>query len=474
MICKPDLLAALAAALVVASCSADNSAGSRAGTDIPGGAELGQLVTEARIAARSQQLSDAGRLLDEALALQPDNPAVWVEVARLRYRGGEHFEAITAADKAITLNPNYGGALLMRAQLVRDAHGFADSVPWYEAASQADPADPEIWLDYAATLGDMGRNRAMVAALVRLGEVAADEPRANYLSAVLAARGGNAVLARSLLERSGMVANEVPAALMLDALISMAQGNFTSAAERLEQLSQRQPDNQRARELLARALVLSGREAEVISRFGKGANPGDVSPYLAMLVGRAHERLGERGKAALWLNRAYEQGAANRLTLPVSSGLPQPTAALRRQALAGNWQGAASDAADLRRRFPGSADIAALSGDVMLGRGDAKAALEYYASAASVRRSWPLVKKAIAAYRQLGDDDAADLLLIRHVAGDRQNIDAVVMLAQRSAEWQDWGRLMLLLDHVETLGGANDPAFGQLQTALEQGFKPAD
>lgn len=476
MICSSNMISrhnllVLAAALGLAACSAGNDDALPAPAAVPGSAETRRLLDAAGTAAGAQDWAKAAGLLNEARAAEPDNPAVWVQTARLRYRSGEHFGALEAARRALELGPQYGPALLLRAQLVRDAHGLAASLAWYDAAIAADPGNPDIWLDYAATLGDLGRNRAMLDALATLGKVAPQDARANYLSAVLAARAGNAVLARSLLERSPMIAGKVPAALLLDALIAAQQGNHTSAAERLEQLGTLQPDNQRVREWLARELILSGREAEVIARFGRGASPEDTSPYLAMLVGRAHERLNERGKAAPWLTRAHEGASGERSVLPNVPGLAAPTAALRRAAHTGDWAGATSTAASLRQRFAGSADIAALSGDVMLGKGDARGALTFYAAAAAVRRSWPLARKAVAAYRQIGDDDAADALLIRQVAGEPGNIDAVLLLAQRSMAWGDSTRARLLLDHVTALGGGNDPAVRRLRAKL--GSSPA-
>jgi predicted Zn-dependent protease len=451
--------AMLAGILCLTGCSAPDSAEDR--LPEPGSAEITRLLGAARSAMGTGELARAGQVLDRALALEPDNPAVWVETARLRYRGGEHHEALAAADRALAHGPQYGGALQLKAQLVRDAYGLAASLAWYEAGLAHDPGNTDLALDYAATLGDLGRYSAMLEALPR-----AADPRSHYLMAVLAARAGDAVLARSLLERSRMVDAGVPAALLLDALISMQQGSSTSAAEQLERLIQRQPDNRRARELLARALVMGGRDAEVVDRFGRDTAPAAVSPYLAMLVGRAHERLGERDKAAAWLDRAHAGATEQPRVLPVSSGLAAPTAALRTAALAGDWGGATTAASALRRRFPGSADMAALSGDAALGQGDARGALGHYAAATRVRRSWPLARKAIAAYRQLGDDEAADVLLIRHVAGDRNNIDALLLLSERFAAQGDTARAAMLLDHAAALGGAHDPAVQQLQSRL--------
>lgn len=465
MISRPSL-AALAALLLLAACGLG---GDEPAPSAPQGGEsaaLAGLLGEARAVADAQDWARAGRKLDEALALEGENPAVWVAIARLRYRGGDHAGALAASDRALALGPQHGGALLLKAQLVRDAHGLAASLPWYEAASTADSSNPEVVLDHAATLGDLGRNRAMLDALARLGEIAPQEPRANHLTAVLAARAGNAVLARSLFERSAPEARGTPAGLMLDALIAMGQGNHTSAADRLEGLLARQGDNARARELLGRALFMAGRDAEVTDRFGRGVAPEQVSPYLAMLVGRSHERLGERDKAAPWLERAHAPGEGARAVLPAGPGLAPPVAAARAAAQAGDWGGAGAGVAALRQRLPGSADMAALAGDAALGRGDARAALGAYAEAAKVRRSWPLARKLVAAYRAAGDADAADALLIRHVAGDPNNIDALLLLAARSVEWQDPARAGLLLDHVAALGGANDLAYRALRARL--------
>jgi predicted Zn-dependent protease len=457
---------ALGLAFALFACGVNDGEGSDA--FIPGSEDFVLLVRDARLAMQRGELVRAGELLDEALGLEPENPALWVDIARLRYRGGEHIESIAAADRALTLGPQYGPALLMRAQLVRDAHGLADSLAWFEAAIAADPTNAEIRADYAATLGDLGRHRDMLNAVRDLAEIAPDDPAVHYLQAVLAARAGNVALARSLLERSNLVERQVPAAMLLDALISQAQGNHASAIERLEALSTRQPGNVRVRELLARSLLMAGREEEVLVRFGERALSPEASPYIAMVVARAHERLGARNKAAPLLVRAYAAPTGRPVVLPASGPLPKATANLRALTGSGNLVQARSAAQSLRSRFPGSADIHALSGDVALVSGDARTALEFYSVAARVRRPWPLLRKAIAAYRQIGDAEAADVLLMRHLSGDPNNIDALIMFAQRSAELEDWGRVTVLINHVVALGGGNDPALRALRARVPE------
>lgn len=461
----------LGLALVLAGC-ADGPRGAET-TRPAGSGPVVSLLEQARGAMGAGELAEAGRLLDEALAIEADNPAVWVAIARLRFRGGEQIAAVAAADRALELGPAHGPALLMLAQLVRDAHGPAAARQWFEAALAADSADARIRTEYAATVGASGDYRAMLDALGQIGETEPQADRAHFLRAVLAARAGESVLARSLLARSGLSEKGVPAAVLLDALIHLAQGNHDSAAVALGELARRQSGNVRVAELHARALWLGRRDRKLVDLYAARARQAGASPYLSMLVGRSLERLGQRGEAAPFLDRAMAGPTGEPAVLAERESLPEPTRRLRSLLETGDRRAALREARALSARLATSSDISALAGDVMLGAGDAESALELYRDAVAVRRSWPLAKKAIHAFRLLDDHAAADRLLARHVAGEPNNAEALAMLAARSAEAQDWLRVKLLLDRVIALGGGNDPALLRLRGEAAQALGEA-
>jgi predicted Zn-dependent protease len=246
--------------------------------------------------------------------------------------------------------------------------------------------------------------------------------------------------------------------VLLDAVISPEEGNPDSAVAVLEPLAAQQPANPRLRELLARALLASGRETELVDRFGADAETAETSPYLALLVARAHERLGDRVRAAPLLARAYRGAERGLAVLAVREGLPPPTAEARRAALAGRWDTARADAERLRARFPASADVASLAGDAILGAGDPQAALTAYAAATRVKRPWSQTRRAVFAYGRAGDAPAAVTLLARHVAGEPDGIGPLTALARVEGQRGEWGRAALLLDHAIALGGGHDPA----------------
>lgn len=471
MIFRPSLRAAFlaAVALGVAACSGEPVPPPPPGMEEREGA-IAPLLAEADRAMANGRLTLAGRLLDKARSLDSESPDLWTAIARLRLRGGEHLTAIEAVDQALAYGPNHAPALLLRAVMVRDVHGAAGSLLWFEAARKADPDHADVLAEYAATLGDSGDAGAMLAAVRALAEVAPDDPRVPWLQAVLAARGGQFAIARSLLTRSGMVTRGLPAALLLDAVISLDEGNADSAAATLETLAGRQPANTRSRELLAHALLAGGREEELVRRFGDDALLPEASPYLSMLVARAHERLGNRRAAAPLLARAYRPPGQTPVQLVERNGLPEPTARIRRTLLAEDRMGARNLAESLRARFPASADVAVLTGDALIGGSDPERALSSYARASEARRPWPFTRKAVWALTRHGDASAAKLLLSRHVAGAPQNASAVIELARRQAVLGDWQQASLLLDHALRLDAGHDPVLLELRVRAARGL----
>lgn len=467
---------AVSVAIALASCS-ENGSGND-GSGLSGSAEFVRLVEDARFEMNLGNLVEAGRILDSAREIEPENPGLWVDIARLRFRGGEHLTAFEAADYALELGPQYAPALLMRAQLVRDAHGLADSLPWFEAAIAANPNNPELLADYAATLGDLGRNKDMLYVIRELAEIDPSYPQSFYLQAVLAARAGETVLARSLLSRSMMVERGVPAAMLLDAVIDLKNGSPDNAVKTLDRISQRQPGNARVRELLARALWMSGRDEELIDRFGERAQAADASPYLMALVGRAYERSGDHAAAAPFLERARSTRDLELVVLnttrAMQSVLPESTREMRLMLSAQADGGAVRLAEDLFERFPASSDVRALAGDAALASGRTETALERYRVSASIRRPWPLTRKIIFAYREYGDDKAADTLLVRHLAGEPHNSEALLMLAERRAQVEDWLRVEVLLDHAIALGAGNDPTLLALRVRAAEALGDED
>jgi len=427
-------------------------------------------------------LPGAGRAFDRALESIPEEPGLWVDIGRLRYRGGEQMQAVQASNHAAALGPQNTQALLFHAQLLRDAEGMAAALPYFEAALEKNPDNLALLGDYAATLGEIGYAKDMLVIIRRMTQLDGSNSRALYLQAVLAARAGQFDLARNLLNRSGDFARDKPAAIMLSAIIDMEQGNFASASLAFDLLERKQPDNGRIELLLARSLWLGGNHRELVYRFADKALAMDAPPYLASLVGRSYEAMDMRDHAAQFLDFASRPRSSKLVSLdpmtPLNvAELRRPrtgdeAVALVRGLMIAGQKGAAINAAEaFRKRVPGSADALGLAADAYLFGGKAKRALDLYLQAAKIRQSWPLTRRMVAAQTALGDINGAVVMLENRLESDPANIQAAILLAQAAWSSGDAFGAKVYLDHAIANGAYRDPhAFAmRAQAALQLG-----
>src|SRR5690606_24681831 len=130
-----------------------------------------------------------------------------------------------AAQTALKLDPEDPRAIEFRGQLARDARGLQAALGWFARGLESNPDDIGLLGEYAATLGELGRAKAMLKVTRRMIELGGNDPRAFYLQAVLAARAGNDELARKLLWRTENAFGETAAGLVLAGVLDLRAGN---------------------------------------------------------------------------------------------------------------------------------------------------------------------------------------------------------------------------------------------------------
>lgn len=403
----------------------------------------------AQLEREQGNLAAAGQAFDRAMAITPRDATMWVEIGRLRYVGGEHELAIDAADYALKLDPENVRALEFKAQFVRDQQGLAAALPWFERALRRAPRDLGVLGEYAATLGDLGRAKKMLATTRLMLSIEPGNPRAYFLQAVLAARAGKYELARGLLARTGDEFDEVPAAEMLEGVLEMEAGNYGLAAEALAKVNRQQPANDRVRLLLARAYARRGEDRLVIHDYADQAARPDASPYLLALVARAHEAGGRRDLAAPLLDRAAYARSVDLAPVALGSEFGGLLAADRiDEARAGIARNLESN--------PGSAFNQAIAGDLLLADGDAAGALDHYRLAAHVRLTESLLLRMILASARAGQPAAGAGLASAFLATNPTDRAAKRVLAAAAAQAQDWPRARILLESLRMNGGGDD------------------
>lgn len=392
-----------------------------------------------------------------------DAPA-WVDVGRERYRNGDHHGALAAARTAMRLAPDDSRALEFTAQITRDAKGPVAALPLFRRAVDAAPEDVNLLGQYAATLGDAGRHREMLAVARQMVAIDPAHPQAYFLQALLAARAGLDDLARRLLWRTEGAFDHTPAAIMLNGIIDYRAGHHANAIEHFADLRRIQKMNPAADYLFARALVANG-EAKVAARLLRPlATRGDAPLYAMVLLGRAYEQTGQRERAAFWLDRAARRTEVSSVPVPAFAGEEDGQAQtddvlmLRRMLARGSARQALEETRRLSSRHPGSIDYQTLLGDAELLAGSPQEALRQYRRVAKVRSNGPLIRRMVAALDRLGDTKGAHLVLEQHLSGNPRDSEAARMLARREALAGRDQQAAALLRHAARIGsGPRDP-----------------
>jgi tetratricopeptide (TPR) repeat protein len=401
-----------------------------------------------RLEMAGGNLHGAAQAFDRALQYAPDDASLWVDIARLRFSGGEQAQAIEASVKAVQLDPRNARALELRGMLVREQYGLYAALLWFEAGLKARPDDRSLLGEYAATLGDMGQYRAMLVVCRKLAEVDPGNPRAYYLQAVLAARAGKVDLARSILLKTGTRLKDMPAAVLLNGVLEYRAGNANLAVAQFSRLLLMQPDNIQAQTLLARALARQGEHLHLLQAFDKVARQGWASPYLLQIVGQSWKAAGTAARGKPYLERAAALKAMP--FAPIAPDLPLGALALRYDEApnfasnavpyvrglltAGQGAQALSVAVRLRDANPGASEAHLLSGDVRMVMGDARGALADYGAAAAIRFTEPVLRRLDATLRAVDRAGDADAMTARYLAQNPNSLTAMLLLSASDAK----------------------------------------
>lgn len=429
-----------------------------------------------RIAARAMaakgDLPGAQAALATVLAANTKDSYAWSDLGRVRYTSGDIAGAIDAATKASGLDRNNVEALVLRGELVRDQYGLLAALPWFEAALKHDAYYHPALIEYAATLGDVGRNVDMLEATRRALAARPGSPQALYLQAVLAARAGKYDLARTLMQKTGGKIDHVPGVLLLNGMLDYQSGDYEQAIGTWRELVGRQPFNLEGRRMLGAALLRSGDAHGALDVLRPLALRGDADSYTLSLVGRAFERTGERDWAAKYLDRSAWPSLAGITPFGTDDSLPQLAAAsasvpddpvarvgyLKGLVDAGNTGAALDQAQALERSFPGAPAAHLAVGDVYMVMGRYDDAATAYRRAADLRFDEATMLRAVDALDRAHRDGEATNVLTLYLSQNPQSIPAQRLVAHRQIVAGDWDAAIDTLEQLRSRIGNRDVA----------------
>jgi tetratricopeptide (TPR) repeat protein len=424
----------------------------------------------ARALAAQGKVAEAQALLGELLDGNPGNSSAWSDLARIRYSAGDIAGASGNAQKAVELDPNNLEALTLRGELVREQYGLNAALPWFEAALQRDAYYHPALIEYAATLGDLGRYTDMLGATRRALAARPASPQAFYLQAVLAARAENYDLARSMMERTGGRIDDLPGALLLNGTLAYQAGAYEQAIGAWRELVGRQPMNITARRLLGTALLRSGDAKGALDVLRPVAMRGDADSYTLGLVGRAFEATGERDWAAKFLDRsawpvragATPFGSDDSLAVLAGAADKDPTnpvlavSVIRGLIDAGQGDTALARARALEAATPGAPAAHLLVGDTLMTMGRYSEAADAYRRAADIKFDEPTMLRTVDALDQAGRRPEATSVLALFLNQHPESVPALRLAAHWQIASGDWDGAVGTLEDLRARVGSRD------------------
>lgn len=439
----------------------------------PASDHLYVLRVRSRAYTAGGNLAAAQQAALEAVRLAPNDASAWTDLGRFRFNAGDLAGAIEASAHAVDLDRGNTDALILRGELVRTQYGLTAALPWFEAALKRDPYRHAALIQYAATLGDAGRTRDMLAATRRAMEVRPRSPQALYLQAALAARAEEFDLASQLLQRAGPGISQLPGALLLGGGIDLAERRYERAIEKLRSLISLQPMNLSARKLLATALLQSDASKNGIEVLRPLVARADADPYALTLAARGYERIGQRDIAARYFDRAATPATASAQWFSADDTLPDLSTAVARAAPddpsatipllrglidGGDKAGALARAQQIAARNPGAPASHQIVGDTLMLLGRPADAVAPYKAAASLRFDEPAMLRLVEALGRSSQREEAAKTLALFLSQNPLNLAALRLSAQWQAAAGDYDAAIDSLEAVRQRTGNGDAA----------------
>ena len=422
----------------------------------------------------------ARNVLEDAVVRYSTSSDAWGALAKFRFDTGDMVGAINAAAKALDLDPDNIDALILRGKLVRQQYGLDASLPWFESALAHDQWRYDALIEYAATLGDAGRTRDMLAAVRKAMEVEPDSAQGFYLQALLAARAGDWDTARSVLARAGDDVGDVPGAQLLSGAIELQQGVYEQAIATLGALVGDQPMNLSARKLLATAFLRSGDTSQALAVLRPMAVRADADSYTLTLTARAFEQAGNRDMAARFLDRAAVPAVDRSASFSSDESLtmlgfdaanaPQDPRAIvpliRGMIDAGDTGKALARASDIAARNPGAPEARLMVGDVYAAMGQWDAATSAYRDAASIRFDEATMLRLVDSLDRAGKRGDAQQVLALFLQQNPANVAALRLAGHWQIAAGDYAAAVETLEGLRLRLGDRDAALlGELAMA---------
>ena len=338
----------------------------------------GALTGLARLAMGRQDTVAANKHVEQALAANPRDPAVWMFKAAMLRSTGKAEEAHAAYSEVIKIKPDHINALVERAQMAIDTQKYDAALADLSAARKAAP------------------NALIV----------------KYTQALLDFKQNKFAAAKESLQQVNKLAPDFMPAVLLSGAVDLNLGAHKQAEQHLKRYVEQFPENAYARKLLAQTLLQGARPADAAATLAPLLEEESKDGQLMALAGMTAAQSNDPRKASDYFARASALDPKS-ATLRTSLGLAKinsgnaeagigelekavelnPSseeavgALMRAQMSLKQYDKALATAAKAENHLANSVQLHNLKGGAYLGKGDAANARTSFEKAAALKPS---------------------------------------------------------------------------------------
>lgn len=283
-------------------------------TGLPPGVQIDVLILRANAHAEKGNMAMAMRSLDEALALDSRSVSIRLAKAAILIRSGQIDQATAIVDETIAIAPNEAASWDVRAAVLHLKGDYQGALAAYTKAIDFNKKNLEPRLARAGLMLDLGRLDEAGAEISEIQRISPREPRGAYLRAIHASKMGDEATVRLALEDVAKLLDPVPTVvlsrhkqmLLLAALAHHGLGNREKAKDRLSIYVRNYPLEAGASKLLANYHIEAGANSIAISLLEplQKAHPEDAK--ILSLLATAHMAEGHYSKATGLLEQAVK------------------------------------------------------------------------------------------------------------------------------------------------------------------------
>ncbi len=268
-----------------------------------------------RAAATSDLGNERGalELIRQARGLTPQSADTWAAEVPIRIRGRQVVPAIDAGRQAVKLEPDSAGAHYQLGAALHVGGRLDEALAAYDRAIQLSPGHLEALIARAGIYFDRQQPAKAAADIKTLRQRFPKDPRADYLSGLIAANEGNQTDSQASMRRVVELLDPLPIEslrfrpqlLILGGLAHHALGEREKALPYLEQVVKLQPSNPAAKAMAQVLFELGQTEngIRLLENYLQG-NPNDLQAISLLAVG--HSDSGRQSKSVQILSRALE------------------------------------------------------------------------------------------------------------------------------------------------------------------------